>query len=87
MGDSEEAGRVGVVLPPPPAAGEGKTIELVENWYLDLYCNNTENDPGIVGPVGERPLHVCALSAFRFEQVDFEGAGNYLSDGISGKDR
>ncbi len=46
-----------------------------ENWYRTLYTENDGNDADagpyrLVGPVGERPLHVCALSAFRFEQVD-----------------
>ncbi len=51
-------------------------VELEKNWYLTLYGKC------IVGPVGERPLHICCLSAFRFENVDFEGRGNYLSEGI-----
>ena len=37
----------------------------------------------LVGPVGERPLHVCALSAHRYNDVDFEKMGNYVKDGIT----
>jgi hypothetical protein len=36
----------------------------------------------IVGPMGERPLHVCSLSAHRFGGTDFEGEGNYMAQGI-----
>jgi hypothetical protein len=36
----------------------------------------------VVGPLGERPLHVCALSKYRFGAVDFEGQGNYFAEGI-----
>jgi hypothetical protein len=59
-----------------------KPIELVKAWYTVLYYNKASSDIRIVGPVGERPVHVCALSAFRFGEVDFQGAGNYLSEGI-----
>jgi hypothetical protein len=36
----------------------------------------------VVGPLGERPLHVCALSRHRFGAIDFEGQGNYFAEGI-----
>jgi hypothetical protein len=36
----------------------------------------------VVGPLGERPLHVCALSKYRFGAVDFEGQGNYFAEGL-----
>ncbi len=60
----------------------GEKAKLEENWYRVLYWDQKQNTIKIVGPVGERPLHVCALSAYRFGHVDFEGTGNYLSEGI-----
>ena len=51
------------------------------NWFYNLYLNS-DSKPRAVGPVGERPIHVCFLSAYRFEAVDFEKAGNYMRSGI-----
>jgi hypothetical protein len=73
-----------------PKRGEKKrTIELERYWFKLLYSGNgydvnskQQNDLRIVGPVGERPLHVCALSTARFGHVDFEGTGSYVSEGI-----
>jgi hypothetical protein len=36
----------------------------------------------LFGPVGERPLHVCSLSAHRFGDIEVLGQGNYMRDGI-----
>ena len=55
-------------------------IEEEKLWYAALY--STTAGISIVGPVGERPLHVCALLAHRFEHVDQKMFGNFMSEGI-----
>jgi hypothetical protein len=58
---------------------EFDNLDLEKKWYWHLY---KECGP-VVGPVGERPLHVCCLNAFRSESVHFEGSGGrYVSQGI-----
>ena len=56
-------------------------------WYkqlsMDINASRTENNDCLVlGPVGERPLHVCSLSAYRFPNIDFHSQGNYVQEGI-----
>jgi hypothetical protein len=66
-------------------AKKTELIELEKIWYAALYVAadpSTADQIRIVGPVGERPLHVCALSASRFEHLDVKMFGNYLSEGI-----
>ncbi len=58
-----------------------QSMQLERYWFTTLYSDQG-NNVRIVGPVGERPLHVCALSAHRFGNVNFEGTGNYVSEGI-----
>jgi hypothetical protein len=48
-------------------------------WLKELSCSGNVR---IVGPVGERPLHVCALSVHRFGHINFENMGNYVAKGI-----
>ena len=73
---------------PPKVTSQDKqvtrTMQLERYWFSLLYSGQETDlrSLRIVGPVGERPLHVCALSAHRFEHVDFEGKGNYVSEGI-----
>ena len=54
------------------------------HWFINLYRKTGEQPSKrfIVGPLGERPLHVCALSKYRFGAVDFEGQGNYFAEGV-----
>ncbi len=61
---------------------EFQYIEPEKIWCAGLYSTDLNPSIRVVGPVGERPLHVCALSANRFEQVDENLFGNYLSKGI-----
>ena len=72
-----------------PATSTRKNFESdAQHWYSEIYAPASESPPGadakytVVGPLGERPLHVCFLSAYRFADVDFLGAGNYVADGI-----
>ncbi len=56
-------------------------------WFQLLYSDNSTSHEGtkhvhIVGPVGERPLNVCAQAIYRFGHVDFDGMGNYVATGI-----
>ncbi len=51
------------------------------NWLKMLYSENNGRIR-IVGPLGERPLHVCALGIDRFRHIDFQGQGNYVATGI-----
>jgi hypothetical protein len=57
----------------------------VEETYTYLYSASSwtrNKELRIFGPVGERPLHVCALSVNRFNDIDFEKHGNYVAGGI-----
>jgi hypothetical protein len=56
-------------------------------WFKILYRDYSKlhertKNVHVVGPVGERPLHVCAQAIHRFGHVDFEGMGNYVTIGI-----
>ncbi len=62
-------------------------FESVErHWFVNLYGDPVGNSPHkrftVVGPLGERPLHVCALSKCRFGAIDFERRGNYFAEGV-----
>lgn len=64
-----------------PMNSASRGFHDAQSWFQNLYSNE-EGNITVVGPVGERPLHVCFLSAYRFEGVDFAGAGNYMREGI-----
>ncbi len=61
-------------------------FESVERgWFINLYKKSAENVQKrftVVGPLGERPLHVCALMKCRFGAINFEQQGNYFAEGI-----
>jgi hypothetical protein len=52
-----------------------------KGWYKKVYTDGG-NDIRIVGPLGGRPLHVCALAIDRFGPRDFRGEGNFVATGI-----
>lgn len=58
-----------------------QNLDQAEKWFKAL-IGESSGKSFLVGPVGERPLHVCSLSAYRFPDVDFRGHGNYVKDGI-----
>jgi hypothetical protein len=60
------------------------SFDQSRRWLKDLISKNVQNGDTmrLFGPVGERPLHVCSLSAHRFGNTDFLGQGNYMKDGI-----
>jgi hypothetical protein len=57
------------------------SLDSSKIWMKTLLSTSQSNSY-LLGPVGERPLHVCALSAYRFGQIDILGQGNYMKDGI-----
>ncbi len=59
-------------------------LDQPRTWLRDLTSIYVQTDDAkmLFGPVGERPLHVCSLSAHRFGNIDFLGQGNYMKDGI-----
>ena len=58
-------------------------LDRSRKWMKILLSTSvSQHNPCLLGPVGERPLHVCALSAYRYGQIDFLGQGNYMKDGI-----
>jgi hypothetical protein len=63
-----------------------ESTSRAREWFKRIYSaaqNNSKKGIKVVGPVGERPLHVCALSMHRFEEVDFQGRGrNYFTKGV-----
>jgi hypothetical protein len=65
-----------------PNSDLAEKAEDVEIWMKELLKNPDSKPLRLFGPVGERPIHVCALSAYRFEGVDFKGQGNYMKKGI-----
>ena len=48
-----------------------KSQQQAEGWYRHIYGSPKTGIGPLFGPVGERPLHVCFLSAYRFADVDF----------------
>jgi hypothetical protein len=69
-----------------PSQTDGARTEHVAVIWMKELLKTSDQVPAfrISGPVGERPIHVCALSAHRFVGVDFKGHGNYMKDGILG---
>jgi hypothetical protein len=57
-------------------------VNAIELKWLKHFYAQSDGRVRIVGPLGERPLHVCALAIDRFGPFDFQGKGNYLSTGI-----
>jgi hypothetical protein len=74
----KEIYRVEIKLQERPSQNKDKAM----GWFQAFYSSASAPELRVVGPVGERPLHVCALSVNRFGNIDFEGEGNYLKDGI-----
>ena len=60
---------------------QSNSNDLTRNWFCAIYSDESGHIK-VLGPIGERPLHVCAISVNRFEDAQFEGAGNYMKDGI-----
>ena len=61
-----------------------KSVE--KEWFITLYSApqavSQQKEFKVVGPLGERPLHVAALSKDRFGAIDFEREGNYFAKGV-----
>ncbi len=74
-----DAAAAGLAAPPSHAIGTDADEIL---WIRALYRDPSTRAINIVGPMGERPLHVCSLSAHRFGGTDFEGEGHYMAQGI-----
>ena len=66
----------------PLSNSTGPFRNMVERKWLKLLYSESDGHVRIVGPLGERPLHVCAIAADRFRHVDFQGMGNYVATGI-----
>jgi hypothetical protein len=60
---------------------DSSSLDSARKWMKKL-LSTTQNNTHLLGPVGERPLHVCSLSAYRFGPIDILGQGNYMKDGI-----
>ena len=55
----------------------------VEIWVKDLMKTVYPDEKiRIYGPVGGRPIHICALSADRFGDMNFYNMGNIMKRGI-----
>jgi hypothetical protein len=76
-----------------PRPSESSIMPSSMEWLREIYTphpngNGSTANQGrslgikMVGPVGERPLHVCALSAYRFNDTKFQDGRNYVQDGI-----
>jgi hypothetical protein len=62
------------------SAGSQKNC-LERKWVKMLY-SDSDGHVRIVGPLGGRPLHMCAIAVDRFGDIDFQGKGNYVTTGI-----
>ena len=51
-------------------------------WYPILYRNQFHGGIKLVGPVGERPIHVCCLSVNRYAHVVPKDEKNFMQEGI-----
>jgi hypothetical protein len=60
---------------------DASNLDRSRKW-MRMLLSASPSHPHLPGPVGERPLHVCALSAYRFGHIDVLGQGNYMKDGI-----
>jgi hypothetical protein len=62
--------------------------DVERQWFITLYAPQraaqavSQKELNVVGPLGERPLHVAALAKYRFGAIDFEGRGNYFAEGV-----
>jgi hypothetical protein len=67
-----------------PASSAHVTPEknLNEKKWLKLLYSECDGRIRVVGPLGERPMHVCARAIDRFQNFDFQGKGNYVATGI-----